>query len=171
MARNRGRLGHRRRRQQEYCDEYDSEESDDDKELEDEIVEPSTATVTTRCFPLRADQRRVLQGCRALVETRFDVRVEPPSKDSADGRGTVTGAPEDVAYALDELRRVLCPAANPADTKACVTKAKGNKGKSSKAKGKENKAKGKDSKANGNESKDSKAKGNNKQTAGKQKKK
>ena len=54
-------------------------------------------------------QRRLLQGCRALVERRFDVRVLPPAKGEAEGRGTVTGQPEDVADALAELKQLLHP--------------------------------------------------------------
>ena len=144
--------------------------------MEEESAEPPTETKTCRCFPVNAKQRSILQGCRALVERRFDVRVQPPSKDSVDGRGTVTGAPEDVAYALDELRRLLCPAANPGDTAACVTKVKGakrrEKGSKDKEKGSKVKEKeGNKRKAKGKENKESKDMPNNKKTTGKQQKK
>ena len=126
---------------------------------------------------MQAEQRRVLQGCRARVECRFDVRVQPPSKNSSDGRGTVTGAPEDVADALEELRKLLCPAVKPAGTAVCITKAKSTKGKDSKAKKKDSKTKdnvNKDNKPKDNKNKAEANKGKvkvkDKQVTGKQKK-
>lgn len=44
-----------------------------------------------------------------MAERRHDVRVDPPKKGASNGRGTVTGAPEDVAEALPELRKILYP--------------------------------------------------------------
>lgn len=57
----------------------------------------------------------MLQGCRALVERRHDVQVNPPRKGATDGRGTVTGAPEDVAGALVELKKLLCRTVEPGE--------------------------------------------------------
>lgn len=48
--------------------------------------------------------------------------VDPQRKGATDGRGTVTGAPEDVAEALVELKKVLCRAAEPADLRGQKTK-------------------------------------------------
>ncbi|KAK8375790.1 hypothetical protein O3P69_008499 [Scylla paramamosain] len=81
--------------------------SDEECKEEENQQQDQAETKTTRCFPVGAAQRRLLQGCRALVERRFDVRVAPPGKGEAEGRGTVTGAPEDVADALAELKKLL----------------------------------------------------------------
>ncbi|KAG0697398.1 Coiled-coil domain-containing protein 25 [Chionoecetes opilio] len=115
----------RRRRRERREEDSSDEECGDEKEQEKETTEKETTlpeTVTTRCFPVSAEKRTVLQGCRATLEHRFDVRVQPPRKGEAEGRGTVTGAPDDVADALAELKKLLFPekakaAAAPQDNK------------------------------------------------------
>ncbi|KAK8376032.1 hypothetical protein O3P69_008622 [Scylla paramamosain] len=95
-----------RRKRREWREEDSSEEECEEEEKQ---LQERAQTKTTRCFPVGAAQRRLLQGCRALVERRFDVRVAPPGKGEGEGRGTVTGTPEDVADALAELKKLLYP--------------------------------------------------------------
>ena len=109
--------GRSRRRKKKECAEQKHS-----KEPESETETP-TQKQTVRCFPVTADQRRVLQG---QVERRHDVRVDPPRKGDSEGRGTVTGNPEDASEALAELRRLLHGAAEPVEPQ-------GNKGKKAKA--------------------------------------
>ena len=108
--------GRSKRRKKKECTEH---EHSDEPESE---TETPMQKQTVRCFPVTADQRRVLQGCRAQVERRHDVRVDPPRKGDAEGRGSITGNPKDVAEALAELRRLLHGAAEPLEPQ-------GNKGK------------------------------------------
>ncbi|KAG0694740.1 hypothetical protein GWK47_027138 [Chionoecetes opilio] len=93
----------KRKQKQEQQDSSDEESGDEKEQEETTLLE----TVTTRCFPASVEKRSVLQGCRVTVERHFDVRVQPPRKGEAEGRGTVTGAAEDVAYALAELKKLL----------------------------------------------------------------
>ncbi|KAG0710461.1 hypothetical protein GWK47_022736 [Chionoecetes opilio] len=102
-----------------------------EKENKEETAVPETET--TCGFPVSAEKRSVLQGCRATVERRFDVRVQLPRKGEAEEFGTITGAPEDVTYALAELKKLLFPekqkaAAVPQDNKG----SKGGKGREAK---------------------------------------
>ncbi|KAG0724325.1 Coiled-coil domain-containing protein 25 [Chionoecetes opilio] len=92
----------KRKQKQEQQDSSDEESGDEKEQEETTLLE----TVTTRCFP-SVEKRSVLQGCRVTVERHFDVRVQPPHKGEAEGRSTVTGAAEDVVYALAELKKLL----------------------------------------------------------------
>ena len=120
-----------RRKKREYFDEEESDEAENK-------TEAVTQQQIVRCFPVATDQRRVLQGCRALVESRYNVQVNPPRKGDTEGRGSVTGAPDDVAEALAELRRLLTGATQAVEPQ-------GNKGRKGKAQGKaQGKNQGKD---------------------------
>ncbi|KAG0712132.1 hypothetical protein GWK47_019124 [Chionoecetes opilio] len=100
--------GKLRRRRRERREEDSSDlECDEEKENKEETAVPETET--TCGFPVSAEKRSVLQGCRAPVERRFDVRVQLPRKGEAQEFGTITGAPEDVTYALAELKKLLFP--------------------------------------------------------------
>lgn len=121
------------------CNE-DGEDSEA-PEPEEAAGQPQAETneTTTRCFTVDGKQRRLLQRCCVLVEQRHNVHVVPPRGDAA-GCGTVTGAPEDVANALAELRKHLGtdkqPTA-PETDKARDTKKDGKAGKNKTAEDKE----------------------------------
>lgn len=124
--------GKQRRRRRKRVQEDESEEENGEQEMRQQ--QTLLQGKNTCSFPVGAEQRRLLQTCRATVERKFDVQVMPPRK--GEGRGTVTGAPDDVADALQELKRLLYPARQK-DTTGTKGGKGGSKGGKAKAESKE----------------------------------
>ena len=104
-----------KRRKNKKKKQLDSD-SDSDSELQQCEDPKDNGSIITCSFPVGEDQRKVLQNCRAVVEKRYNVRVNPPRKnDCTDGGqiGTVTGQAADVADALAELKKVFHQDAHP----------------------------------------------------------